>query len=211
MNLIADAGESCSQARPRRRGAKMPELLSKADRVSLEKWTRLHDEADKHYKAATTDVERDKWYERRAHAATVIDGISARVHRRQNVVTRSKPKKKVKKAKDVDPEPDHLLTCDRPYYKHNETYTTCDPKCPNLAWFDRQPVVPTEIDPSVTKVARRTPEQIAEQRAADAAKELADRIRLSELNTLQSRLNEQQVRRDATIADIADDAGYDTM
>jgi hypothetical protein len=187
----------------------MPELLNNADKRACEKWTLLFEEADANYKAATTDVERDKWYERRAHAATVIDGIGARVHKRQNAITRSKPKKKLKQRVQVaDPEPGHLSTCEtKPPYKHNGYYTACDPKCPNLAWFDRQPVVPQppiELPPTPV----RTPEQIAEQAAEEAAKELANKIRLSELNTIQSRLNEQQVRRDAT---IADDAGYDTM
>jgi hypothetical protein len=83
----------------------MPELMSRADKRAMEKWTRLFDEADKFYAASTTEEQRDKWYDRRERAAIRVDGISARVHRRQNVITRSKFKKK--RPPKVEPDTTH--------------------------------------------------------------------------------------------------------
>jgi hypothetical protein len=123
--------------------------MNGADEKALKKWTRLFDEADAAYKAATTESEKDKWYERRANAAKVIAGIGERANARRNTLDRHKSKKKVVEYDPAnDPEPEH----------HKDCGLNCARGCPWDAWDDRRiahglkKVVAPAVQPAPAKI-----------------------------------------------------------
>jgi hypothetical protein len=83
----------------------MPDQLNAIDHRAMDKWTRIHDDADAAFKAATTPEAKKSWFDERARAATMLDGISERVKARQNKITAKKPKKRATVAVETDPEP----------------------------------------------------------------------------------------------------------
>jgi hypothetical protein len=101
--------------------------MNGADESALKKWTRLFDEADAQYNSATTEAEKDKWYDRRGNAALVIAGIGERANARRNTIDRHKRKKKAYDPAN-DPEPEHAADCG----------LRCARGCPHDAWRDRQ-------------------------------------------------------------------------
>jgi hypothetical protein len=131
--------------------------MNGADEKALKKWTRLFDEADAAYKAATTDEARDKWYDRRANAAKCIAGIGERANARRNTIDRHKGKKKVVEYDPtLDIEPEH----------HKDCGLNCVRGCPWDAWDDRRiahglkkvvapavPPAPVKIDPPKPVIA----------------------------------------------------------
>jgi hypothetical protein len=131
--------------------------MNGADEKALEKWTRLFDEAEAKYNAATTDAEKDKWYERRANAATCIAGIGERANARRNTIDRHKSHKKVVEYDPAnDPEPEH----------HKDCGLNCARGCEWNAWDDRRiahglkKVVAPVVHTAAPKVEAPAPKKI---------------------------------------------------